>query len=97
MHAVAPHFPHDFSAELMSHRGVDEQATETTHVTRLRNVGPSTFFPIQVKLSFVFHALNVDPALRNRQRSILGRVDRELVEDQSQRSDLVCVDWNIHA
>ena len=63
VHAVAPHFPHDFSAELMSHGGADEEAPETTPLTRLRNVGPSPFLPIYVKPSLVFRALNVDPAL----------------------------------
>ncbi len=45
MHAVAAHFPHNFSAKLM-YRGADEQTTETTRVTRLNEVWPSTFFPI---------------------------------------------------
>jgi hypothetical protein len=47
-----------------------------------------------MKSSLIFHALNVNSALGNRQRSILGCVNRELVEDNSKRSDLVCADWN---
>jgi hypothetical protein len=42
--AVTPHFPHNLSAKLMD-RGVDEQATKSTGVTRLRNVWPASFFP----------------------------------------------------
>ncbi len=34
-HAVAPHFPHDFSAKLTFYRGADEQAAESARVTGL--------------------------------------------------------------
>ncbi len=95
-HAVASHFPHDFSAKLTFRGGADEQAAETARVTCLKDLWPSPFFPIEMKPLLIFHALNVDPALGNRQGSILGRVNRELVEDQSERRDVVCADRKIY-